>query len=62
MDRFGLKVVMYPTFMKFGTQNKSNVLVIKILIGIAKFGPKIEMCSNFHEIGTQDIFKILLIK
>ena len=43
-------------FMKFGTQNKSNMLIINILIGIdelykfAKFGPKTEIFSNFYEI------------
>ena len=39
--------------MKFGTQNKLNMLTINILlvnILNAKFGPKAEMCSNFYEI------------
>ena len=47
--------------MKFGTQNKSNMLIVNLLIGIddldpklhtAKFGPKTEMCSNFYEIWS----------
>ena len=48
---------MCPIFMKFGTQNKSNMLIIDILIGtltqnykFTKFGPKTEMCSNFYKI------------
>ena len=50
---------MCPIFMKFGTQNESNMLIINILIGIddldqnykfAKFGPKTEVFSNFYEI------------
>ena len=45
--------------MKFNTQNRSNMLIKIILIGIddldpklqfAKFGPKTEMCSDFYEI------------
>ena len=45
--------------MKFGTQNKSNMLIINILIEIddfqpklqiSKFGPKTEIFSNFYEI------------
>ena len=45
--------------MKFGSQNKSKMLIINELIGIddlhsklkfAKFGPKTEMSSNFYEI------------
>ena len=50
---------MCPIFMKFGTQNKLNMLIINILTGIddldqnykfAKFGPKTEIFSNFYEI------------
>ena len=45
--------------MKFGNQNKSNLPIMNILIGvddldwkleISKFGPKTEMCFNFYEI------------
>ena len=45
-------------FMKFVTHNKSNMLVMNILIGIddldpklkiCKFGPKIEKHFNFYE-------------
>ena len=45
--------------MKFGTQNKSNILIMNILIGIddltqnyksAKFGSKTKICSNIYEI------------
>ena len=32
---------MYPMFMKFGTQNKSNMLIINILIGIDFLDPKL---------------------
>ena len=50
---------MYPIFMKFIAQNKSNMLIINTLIRIddldpklqfAKFGCKNEICSNFYEI------------
>ena len=60
MGRFGLKIAMCPIFMKCGTQHKSNMLIINMLIEIlmtltqnykfAKFGLKTEMCSNFYEI------------
>ena len=55
--RFGLKIAMFLILMKFGTQIKSNILIMNILIGIddfdpkfAKFGLRTEMCSNFYEI------------
>ena len=51
---FGIKIAMRSIFMKFGTQNKSNMLIINILIGADDFDPnlgtKTEMCSNFYEI------------
>ena len=59
LGRFGPKISIYLIFMKFGTQNKSNMPIMNILIGIddltqnhkfAKFGPKTEMCFNFYEI------------
>ena len=60
LDRFGLKIAMSPIFMKFDTQNKSNMLNINILIGITDLWPKITnlrnlvpkliFFSNFYEI------------
>ena len=44
--RFGLKIAMYPIFMKFGTQNKSNMLIMKMLIGIDDLDPKLQICEN----------------
>ena len=50
---------MCQIFMKFGTQNKSNMLFMNISIRIddldpkykfVKFGPKTEIFSNFYEI------------
>ena len=40
---------MYPIFMKFGTQNKSNMLIINILLGTDELDPKLqisEICSQ----------------
>ena len=34
LGRFGLKIAMCLIFMKFDTENKSNMLVMNILIGI----------------------------
>ena len=34
LGRFGLKIAMCPIFMKFRTQNRSNMPIITILIGI----------------------------
>ena len=31
--------------MKFGTKNKSNMLIINILIGIDDLDPKIQICE-----------------
>ena len=53
--------------MKFGTQNKSNMLIMNILIGIddlepklwirGKFAPSTEIFSNFYEIWhSQQIY------
>ena len=28
LDRFSLKIAMCPIYMKFGTQNKSNMLIV----------------------------------
>ena len=32
--------------MKFDTQNKSNVLIINVLIGIDDLDPKLQICKN----------------
>ena len=59
LGRFGLKIAMCLIFMKSGNQNKSNMLIMNITIGIdslnrklkfMKSGPKTEMCFNFYEI------------
>ena len=34
LGRFGLKNAMCLIFMKFGTQNKLNILIMNMLIGI----------------------------
>ena len=66
--RFGLKIAMFLILMKFGTQIKSNILIMNILIGIddfdpkfAKFGLRTEMCSNFYEIGTWSKSNMLIM-
>ena len=51
---------MRSIFMKFGTQNKSNKLIMNIALGIwwscpkiidsGKLGPNTEICSDFYEI------------
>ena len=41
LGRFGLKTAMCPIFNKFGTRNKSNMLIINILIGIDDLDPKL---------------------
>ena len=50
LGRFGLKIAMYPIFMKFGTQNKSNMLIINIFIGIDDLDPKLQI----HVIWSQN--------
>ena len=56
--------------MKFGTQNKSNMLIVNLLTGIddldpklhtAKFGHKTEMCSNFYEIWSQSKWNMVIM-
>ena len=49
MGRFGLKIAMCPIFMKFGTQNKSNMLIINILIGIDDLDPKLQICEIWSQ-------------
>ena len=34
LGRFGLKIAMCLIFIKFGNQNKSNMLIMNILLGI----------------------------
>ena len=55
---FGLKIAMCLIFMKFGTQNKSNMLIMNVLIGINDLDLKLQICeiwsqtemySNFYE-------------
>ena len=40
LGRLGLKIAMCPIFMKFGTQNKSNMVIVNILIGFDDLDPK----------------------
>ena len=44
LGRFGLKIAMCSVFIKFGTPNKSNVLIINILIGIDDLDAKLQSC------------------
>ena len=37
---------MCPIFMKFGTQNKSNMLIVNILTGIEALYPKLQILRN----------------
>ena len=41
MGRFGLKIAMRLIIMKFGTQNKSSMPIMNILIGIDDLDPKL---------------------
>ena len=43
---------MCTIFMKFGTQNKWNMLINDVdpNLKICEFGAKTKMCSNFYEI------------
>ena len=43
MGRFGLKIAMSLIFMKSGIQNKSNMLIMNILIGIDDLDPKLQI-------------------
>ena len=43
MGRFGLKIAMCLIFMKFGNQNRMNILIMKILIGIDDLDQKLEI-------------------
>ena len=37
-------------FMKFGTQNKSNMLIIKILFGIKDLDQKLQICETWSQL------------
>ena len=40
---------MCPIFMKFGTQNKSNMLIMNILFGIDDLDPKLQICEIWSQ-------------
>ena len=40
---------MSPIFMKSSTQNKSNMLIIDILIGIDDLDPKLHICEIWSQ-------------
>ena len=40
---------MYPIFIKFGTYNKSNMLIINILIGIDELDPKLQILGIWSQ-------------
>ena len=44
LGRFGLKISVL-IFMKFDTQNKSNMLIMNTLIGIDDLDPKLHPCE-----------------
>ena len=39
----------YARFMRFCAQNKSNMLIINILIGIDDLDPKLEICEIWSQ-------------
>ena len=45
LARFGLKIASCPIFMKFASQNKSNMLIINILVRIDDSDPKLKICE-----------------
>ena len=49
LGRFGLKIAMCLIFMKFGTQTKSNMLIMNILIGIDDLDPKLKICEIWSQ-------------
>ena len=49
LGRFGLKIVMYLIFIKFGTRNKLNMLLMNILIGIDYLDQKLEICETWFQ-------------
>ena len=53
---------MCPIFMKFDTQNKSNMLIINILIGINDFNPKLQICEIWSQkFGTHNKSNMLIV-
>ena len=40
---------MCPIFMKFGTQNKSNMLIVNILIGLDDLDLKLQICQIWSQ-------------
>ena len=48
---------MCSTFMKFGTQNKSNMLIINILIKIDDIDPKLQICEYWSQ--NWNVFQFL---
>ena len=57
---YNLKITI---FMKFGTQNKWNMLINDVdpNLKICEFGAKTKMCSNFHEIWRQSKENMLIM-
>ena len=47
---------MCPVFMKFGNQNKSNMLIINILIGIDYPNPKFKFANLVPKLKFSPIF------
>ena len=49
MDRFGLKIAMRMIFMKFDNQNKLDMLIMNVLIGIDGLDPKLKICKIWSQ-------------
>ena len=49
LGRFSLKIAICPIFMKFGTQNKLNMLIINSLIGIDDLDSKLQICNIWSQ-------------
>ena len=49
LGRFGLKITMCPIFIKFGTHNKANMLIMNMLIGIDDLEPKLHICEIWSQ-------------
>ena len=49
LGRFGLKVASCPIFIKFDFQNKSNMLIVSILIGSDDLDPKLQICEIWSQ-------------
>ena len=52
LGRFGLRIAMCLIFMKFDNQNKSNMLIMNILVGINYFYQKLEICEIWSQNGN----------